>query len=102
MTRISVIPHPQTLSFYRSALRALRLAPPNSRIGLAAPLAHLRRKLQYNIRDGISIYRHERECSKVDDLIRGAEQDIAMIQAWRHIDPSWLERIFKKPTAKKS
>jgi len=94
MPHISAIPHAPTLSFYRTALRALRLTP--------IPLVHLRRKLQYNIRDGISIYQHERNYDIIQNLIRDGEQDLAMIQAWKHVDPHWLERIFKKPTAKKS
>ncbi|KAF9972475.1 hypothetical protein BGZ65_009795 [Modicella reniformis] len=93
MPLISVIPHPPTLIFYRTALRAIRPTP---------PLTHLRRKLQYNIRDGILIHQHERNYETVQDLIRGGEQDLAMILTWKHVDPLWLERIFKKPTANKS
>jgi len=101
MVSIQVVPYPPTLHFYRAALRATRLTPPNLEGGLAPQLGHLQRKLRYNIRDGISIYRHERDIDAITDLIHGGEQDIAMIQAWKTVDPFWLERIFKKPTPKK-
>ncbi|KAG0330561.1 hypothetical protein BGZ99_000032 [Dissophora globulifera] len=102
MPRITTVPHPPTLSFYRSALRAIRLAAPERATGLAPPLAHLQRKLQYNLRDGIQLYHQERDHATIQDLIRGGEQDLAIIQAWRHVDPLWLDRIFKKPTGKMS
>ncbi|KAF9087908.1 hypothetical protein BGX29_000552 [Mortierella sp. GBA35] len=101
MTSIHVVPYPPTLRFYRAALRATRLTPPNLQGGLAPQLGHLQRKLRYNIRDGISIYQHEKNIDTIANLIHGGEQDIAMIQAWRAVDPFWLDSIFKKPTPKK-
>lgn len=101
MASIQVLPYPPTLRFFRAALRATRLTPPNLQGGLAPQLGHLQRKLRYNIRDGILIYQHERDTDTIDSLIRGGEQDIAMIQAWKTVDPYWLESIFKKPTPKK-
>ncbi|KAF9976777.1 hypothetical protein BGZ75_000152 [Mortierella antarctica] len=70
--------------------------------GLPAHLSHLQRKLQYNIRDGISIYRRERDQDTISGLIQDGERDLAMIRAWNSVDPSWLERLFKKPTPKNS
>lgn len=101
MALIRKVPYSPTLRFYRTALRVTRLTPPNLQGGLALQLGHLQRKLRYNIRDGISIYQHERDTNTIGNLIRGGEHDIAMIQAWKTVDPHWLESIFKKPTPKK-
>ncbi|KAG0097706.1 hypothetical protein BGZ93_002144 [Podila epicladia] len=95
MPSITQIPHLPTLAFYRTALRAVGVS------SLPPQLSHLHRKLQYNIRDAISIYRDERDIDTLDTLIRDGTQDLAMIRAWKHVDPLWLQRIFKKPTAKK-
>ncbi|CAO3563573.1 unnamed protein product [Mortierella alpina] len=103
MPLITKLPHSPTLSFYRSALRTIRLERPKDGSGvLPAQLSHLQRKLQYNIRDGISIYRLERDQDTLSSLIQDGEHDLAMIRAWNSVDPSWLERLFKKPTPKNS
>ncbi|KFH63272.1 hypothetical protein MVEG_10682 [Podila verticillata NRRL 6337] len=95
MPSISHIPHQPTLAFYRTALRAIRVS------SLPPQLSHLHRKLQYNIRDAISIYRDERDSVTLESLIQDGTKDLAIIQTWKYVDPLWLERIFKKPTAKK-
>ncbi|KAF9380441.1 hypothetical protein CPB97_008355 [Podila verticillata] len=95
MPSILHIPHQPTLTFYRTALRTIRVS------SLPPQLSHLHRKLQYNIRDAISIYRDERDSATLEFLIQDGAKDLAMIRAWKHVDPLWLERIFKKPTAKK-
>ncbi|KAF9430054.1 hypothetical protein BGZ94_008488 [Podila epigama] len=95
MPSINQLPHPPTLAFYRTALRSTR-SP-----ALAPQLAHLQRKLRYNIRDGISIYRDEHDPFIIQSLIEDGEKDLAILRAWKDVDVAWLERIFKKPTAKK-
>lgn len=95
MPSISHIPHQPTLAFYRTALRAIRVS------SLPPQLFHLHRKLRYNIRDAISIHRDERDIDTLDALIQDGIKDLAMIRAWKYVDPLWLQRIFKKPTAKK-
>lgn len=89
------------LKFYRQALRATRITLEN-KPGIPNQLSHLRRKLNHNIRDGIMIYKNEKNIEKVQRLISDGEADINMIQAWKSVDPNWLERIFKKPTTKGS
>ena len=104
MPLITKLPHSPTLSFYRSALRTIRLGGSSNGEprGLPEQLSHLQRKLQHNIRDGISIYRLERDQDTISSLIQGGEDDLAMIRVWNSVDPSWLERLFKKPTPKSS
>ncbi|KAF9903765.1 hypothetical protein EC991_003368, partial [Linnemannia zychae] len=90
-----------SVTYQSKPSKATRLTPSNLQGGLAPQLGHLQKKLRYNIRDGISIYQHETDTDTIAHLIQRGEQDIAMVQAWKTVDPRWLERIFKKPTPKK-
>ncbi|KAG0253254.1 hypothetical protein DFQ27_007516 [Actinomortierella ambigua] len=113
MTLINSVPHLPTLHFYRRALRVLRVdqqqhvAPSTAaeiqwRGGQLLPqLSHLQRKLRANVRDGIRLYQDERQVDTVALLIHEGEQDLDMIRAWKHVDPIWVERIFKPPTVSK-
>lgn len=75
-----------TIHFYRHSLRVIR----------RFPAQHLRKKLAFNVRDLIEIYKDERDSVKVDQLIAQGQRDIKVLATFETVDKAWLDRIFDR------
>ncbi|KAJ1650069.1 hypothetical protein IWQ61_009030 [Dispira simplex] len=73
----------RVLTFYRTALRVTR----------NLPLKSLRHKTQYNIRDGIELYRYETDPRKIKSLLESGYEDIGWLNRWSKVSPETIESI---------